>query len=394
MSAELARSLLLVDDDEVFRCRLARAFRDRGWDVREAGDLDSALRTAEEDTPEYVVVDLRLPDGSGLEVVRRLKTLDATTTVVVLTGYGSIATALDALRLGAAHYLTKPAAVDDLVTGFARAAAGPDDVPVASPDPDRRHALAGARRVGAHQPRARRLRGQHLGSRAAPRPAPTIAPAQAGQVSGGPMSPADGACQGRCAVSPGHLPSHMVCSPGDRMFHRLLILLSLVAVLILVPLVAPPPVAASQAPRTLKLRFPRTVIPAGGNVEVCAFLRLPETEAFDLASYQIVQQGFSGTLAAINHFLVYVYTGQRLGEFSAQEKQVIESRGCLDLGPIDRDEPAADRAVARARTIAARCRPAWRSRSSPSRRRRAVRRTASASCSMPTGSTAPPSRGR
>ena len=135
MSAELARSLLLVDDDEVFRCRLARAFRDRGWDVREAGDLDSALRTAEEDTPEYVVVDLRLPDGSGLEVVRRLKTLDATTTVVVLTGYGSIATALDALRLGAAHYLTKPAAVDDLVTGFARAAAGPDDVPVASPDP-------------------------------------------------------------------------------------------------------------------------------------------------------------------------------------------------------------------------------------------------------------------
>ena len=130
----------------------------------------------------------------------------------------------------------------------------------------------------------------------------------------------------------------MVCSPGDRMFHRLLILLSLVAALILVPLVAPPPVAASQAPRTLKLRFPRTVIPAGGNVEVCVFLRLPETEAFDLASYQIVQQGFSGTVAVINHFLIYVYTGQRLGEFSAQEKQVIESRGCLDLGPIDRDE--------------------------------------------------------
>jgi two-component system response regulator RegA len=135
VSAELARSLLLVDDDEVFRGRLARAFRDRGWDVREAGDLEGALRTAEEDTPEYVVVDLRLPDGSGLEVVRRLKGLDATTTVVVLTGYGSIATALDALRLGAAHYLTKPAAVDDLVAGFARAAIGPDTVPVTSPDP-------------------------------------------------------------------------------------------------------------------------------------------------------------------------------------------------------------------------------------------------------------------
>ena len=135
MSAELARSLLLVDDDEVFRSRLARAFRDRGWDVREASDLASALRTAEEETPEYVVVDLRLPDGSGLEVVRRLKALDTTTTVVVLTGYGSIATALDALRLGAAHYLTKPAAVDDLVNGFARAAIDPDDVAVASTDP-------------------------------------------------------------------------------------------------------------------------------------------------------------------------------------------------------------------------------------------------------------------
>ena len=135
MSVELARSLLLVDDDEVFRRRLARAFRDRGWDVREAGDLGSALRAAEEETPEFVVVDLRLPDGSGLEAVRCLKALDATTTIVVLTGYGSIATALDALRLGAAHYLTKPAAVDDLITGFARATSGPEDVTVASPDP-------------------------------------------------------------------------------------------------------------------------------------------------------------------------------------------------------------------------------------------------------------------
>ena len=132
---ELARSILLVDDDEVFRHRLARAFRDRGWDVREAGDLVSALRTAEEETPEYVVVDLRLPDGSGLEVVRRLKALDTTTTVVVLTGYGSIATALDALRLGAVHYLTKPAAVDDLVNGFARADPSRLDAALTTSDP-------------------------------------------------------------------------------------------------------------------------------------------------------------------------------------------------------------------------------------------------------------------
>jgi two-component system response regulator RegA len=127
--------VLLVDDDEVFRSRLARAFRDRGWEVREAGDLGDALAAAEEETPEYVVVDLRLPGGSGLEAVRRLKALDATTAIVVLTGYGSIATGLDALRLGAAHYLTKPADVDEVIAGFGRAGGGATDADVSLPDP-------------------------------------------------------------------------------------------------------------------------------------------------------------------------------------------------------------------------------------------------------------------
>jgi two-component system response regulator RegA len=134
VSPELARSVLLVDDDEVFRQRLARAFRDRGWEVREAADLDAALAAAEEETPEHVVVDLRLPDGSGLEAVRRLKALDETTSIVVLTGYGSIATGLDALRLGAAHYLTKPADVDEVIAGFARGG-GHVDADVPAPDP-------------------------------------------------------------------------------------------------------------------------------------------------------------------------------------------------------------------------------------------------------------------
>jgi two-component system response regulator RegA len=134
VSPELARSVLLVDDDEVFRQRLARAFRDRGWEVREAADLDAALAAAEEETPEHVVVDLRLPGGSGLEAVRRLKALDETTSIVVLTGYGSIATGLDALRLGAAHYLTKPADVDEVIAGFARGG-GHVDADVPAPDP-------------------------------------------------------------------------------------------------------------------------------------------------------------------------------------------------------------------------------------------------------------------
>lgn len=121
------------------------------------------------------------------------------------------------------------------------------------------------------------------------------------------------------------------------MLHHLRILASLVAALVLVSPVAVSPAAAKKLPRTLKLRFPRTVIPAGGNVEDCVFLRVPVREAFDLASYQITQRGFSGTGAAINHFLIYLYAGERLGEFAMQQKDVVESRGCLDLGPADRD---------------------------------------------------------
>jgi hypothetical protein len=125
----------------------------------------------------------------------------------------------------------------------------------------------------------------------------------------------------------------MVCSPGDEMLHRLRP--SIASLLASLVLTAP---AAAKVPRTLKLRFPRTLIAAGANVEKCVFLRLPLREPFDLASFQVAQKGFSGTGVAINHFLTYLYTGQRLDEFATQEGQVIDSRGCLDLGPVDRDE--------------------------------------------------------
>ena len=74
------------------------------------------------DPPEYAIVDLRLGSRSGLEVVRALVDLDPATAIVVLTGYGSIATALEAVRLGATHYLTKPADVDEVLAAFARGA--------------------------------------------------------------------------------------------------------------------------------------------------------------------------------------------------------------------------------------------------------------------------------
>lgn len=125
-----AESLLLVDDDAVFRTRLARAFRDRGWDVRAASGYDEAMALAREESPEHAIVDLKMPGRSGLEVVRDLKANDAATKIVVLTGYGSIATAVEAVRLGAIGYVQKPADVDDLLAAFARA-----ELPPLAPTP-------------------------------------------------------------------------------------------------------------------------------------------------------------------------------------------------------------------------------------------------------------------
>lgn len=129
----LAQSVLLVDDDEPFRSRLARAIRSRGYDVREAADAMSARSEAERESPEMAVVDLRLPDGTGLEVVKDLKRLDPSTAIVVLTGYGSIATALEAVRLGAVHYLTKPVDADRVLAAFTPGDGPAPEVPTETP---------------------------------------------------------------------------------------------------------------------------------------------------------------------------------------------------------------------------------------------------------------------
>ena len=128
-----ARTLLLVEDDATLRTRLARAFGERGFAVREAAGERAAVALAREESPELAVVDLRIAEGDGLAVVAALLAIDSTTNVVVLTGYGSIATALEAVRLGATHYVTKPADVDDLLAAFARA----DDSLAAAPPAER-----------------------------------------------------------------------------------------------------------------------------------------------------------------------------------------------------------------------------------------------------------------
>jgi two-component system response regulator RegA len=115
---ETRPTLLLADDDVAFRSVLARALVNRGFEVRAAATGDEACALAEEDPPELAVVDLRMPGRTGLEVVRRLKALDAQTRVVVLTGYGSIATAVEAMKLGAIHYLVKPADADQVLAAL------------------------------------------------------------------------------------------------------------------------------------------------------------------------------------------------------------------------------------------------------------------------------------
>ena len=122
-------SILVVDDDEVLRERMARAFRDRGHEVRTAANHDAAMVAARADSPEWAVVDLRMPGRSGLELLRDLKALDPATRVVMLTGYGAISTAVDAVKLGATHYLPKPADADEVLAALAR-----DDAPTGVPD--------------------------------------------------------------------------------------------------------------------------------------------------------------------------------------------------------------------------------------------------------------------
>jgi two-component system response regulator RegA len=120
-----APSILIVDDDAMLREHLARAFRSRGFEAQTAGSYDEAIALATNDAPELAVVDLRMPGRSGLELIRDLKAIDAETKIVVLTGYGSIATAIDAMKLGAVYYLPKPADADDILAAFARGDAPP-----------------------------------------------------------------------------------------------------------------------------------------------------------------------------------------------------------------------------------------------------------------------------
>ncbi len=115
-----APSILLVDDDETLRERLARALRERGYDVRTAGNADEAMARVREDSPELAVLDLKMPGRSGIELLKEIRTHDPATEVLILTGYGSIATAVEATKLGAVGYVPKPVDADEILAAFAR----------------------------------------------------------------------------------------------------------------------------------------------------------------------------------------------------------------------------------------------------------------------------------
>ena len=131
MNDEVPSRLLLVDDDETFCQVLGRALERRGLEVHYAHDVTQALRWLEQaqEPPTHAVVDLQMPGGSGLELIPPLVEANREMRIVVLTGYASIATAVEAIKLGATHYLAKPADADEVMAAFSRESGSPE-VPV------------------------------------------------------------------------------------------------------------------------------------------------------------------------------------------------------------------------------------------------------------------------
>ena len=108
------KSLLIVDDDNPLRDRLARAMEKKGFKVIQAGTVKQGIIEAKNAPPAFAVIDLRLGDGNGLEVVKEIRKLKSDSKVIMLTGYGNIPTAVAAVKAGAIDYIPKPADADDV----------------------------------------------------------------------------------------------------------------------------------------------------------------------------------------------------------------------------------------------------------------------------------------
>lgn len=114
------KSILIVDDDTVFCEVLSAMLGGRNFEVMVAHHVEEALETARNFQPEYALIDLKMPGDSGLTLIPKLLSIDPYTKIVVLTGFATIATAIEAIKLGALHYLAKPVGVDDIIHAFGR----------------------------------------------------------------------------------------------------------------------------------------------------------------------------------------------------------------------------------------------------------------------------------
>ena len=127
------KKILIIDDDQIYCSVLSDAFQRRGYQVESAYTEGQAIQKIEEFKPEMAVVDLRLDYSSGLHLIKHLKSKDEKTKVVMLTGYASIATAVEAVKLGAIQYITKPANADEILAGFEEKQADSEVMPSDKP---------------------------------------------------------------------------------------------------------------------------------------------------------------------------------------------------------------------------------------------------------------------
>jgi two-component system response regulator RegA len=132
MSSDESLSLLLVDDDATFCKVLKMALIRRGFSVSVAHSVEDALPMAVDNPPEFAIIDMKMGGAPGLVLVKALHELDPNTRIVVLTGYASINTAVEAIKLGATQYLAKPANADEIVAAFSHQANGNVDVRMGS----------------------------------------------------------------------------------------------------------------------------------------------------------------------------------------------------------------------------------------------------------------------
>ena len=160
------RSLLLLDDDAALRIRLGRALESRGFATRLVESVGEAVAAVRSAPPAFAVLDMRLEDGSGLKVVQALRNARKDARIIMLTGYGNIATAVAAVKAGAVDYLAKPADADDVARALLAAHLGAAPPPPDNPMERRPRAL------GAHPAGLRALQPQRLGDRPAPQHAP------------------------------------------------------------------------------------------------------------------------------------------------------------------------------------------------------------------------------